>query len=228
MQPDALVDRYGPEVVVAALRPLLSEERMARIEAVLDARLAGLTLVVENLYDPHNGAAALRSAEAFGLVAMHAVERAGAFHASPAVTIGCEKWVDLHRHPDVAAAHAALAGMIHCAAVPGAGATVDDLPADQPIAIWIGNEHDGLSGEALAACSHRVEIPMFGFTRSFNLSVSAALLLSRAAERRRAALGRRGDLPAEERARRRARWYAQDIRGAAEIVERHVSKQTRA
>ncbi len=225
---DELVARHGPDVVVAALAPLLSEERMARIEAVLDARLAGLTLVVENLYDPHNGAAAVRSAEAFGLVAVHAVEGTFTFHASPAVTIGCEKWVDLHRHRDVAAARAALGEMIHVAAVPGAGATVDDLPAGQPCAFWLGNEHDGLSGEALAACSHRVEIPMFGFTRSFNLSVSAALILARATERRRAALGRAGDLPAEERARRRARWYAQDIRGAAEIIERHVSKQTRA
>jgi tRNA (guanosine-2'-O-)-methyltransferase len=225
---EALVERYGPEVVVAALRPLLTEERMARIEEVLDARLAGLTVVVENLYDPHNGAAAMRSAEAFGLVAMHAIEATGSFHASPAVTIGCEKWIDLHRHRDVAAALTAMPGMIHCAAVPGAGTTVDDLPVGRPCAIWFGNEHDGLSGAALAACTHRVEIPMYGFTRSFNLSVSAALVISRASERRRAALGRLGDLPPEERARRRARWYAQDIRGAAEIIERHVSKQTRA
>jgi tRNA (guanosine-2'-O-)-methyltransferase len=225
---DELVARYGPEVVVAALRPLLTDERMARIEAVLDARLAGLTIVLENLYDPHNGAAAMRSAEAFGLVAVHAVEGTGRFDASPAVTIGCEKWIDLHRHRDVAAARAALAGMLHIAAVPGAGATVDDLPPDQPWAFWFGNEHDGLSAAALAACAHRVEIEMFGFTRSFNLSVSAALILARASERRRTALGRPGDLPPEERARRRARWYAQDIRGAAEIIERHVSKQTRA
>ena len=224
---DELVARHGPEVVVAALRPILSDERMARIESVLDARLAGLTIVVENLYDPHNGAAAVRSAEAFGLVAVHAVEATGRFTASPAVTIGCDKWIDLHRHPDVAAARAALPGMIHVAAAPGAGVTVDDLPAGAPCAFWFGNEHDGLSAEALAACSHRVEIPMFGFTRSFNLSVSAALILARASERRRAALGRAGDLPAEERALRRARWYAQDIRGAEEIIARHVSKQTR-
>jgi len=225
---DALVDRYGPEVVVSALRPLLSEERIARIEDVLDARLAGLTVVVENLYDPHNGAAAVRSAEAFGLVAVHAVEGTGSFHASPAVTIGCEKWIDLHRHRDVASALAEMPDMIHVAALPGAGSTVDDLPVERACAFWFGNEHDGLSAEALAACTHRVEIPMYGFTRSFNLSVSAALLIARASERRRTALGRRGDLPAPERARRRARWYAQDIRGAAEIIERHVSNGTRA
>jgi tRNA (guanosine-2'-O-)-methyltransferase len=143
--------------------------------------------------------------------------------------MSCEKWIDLHRHPDVAAARAALgaAGMTLCAAVPGAGATLDDLPPLEPLALWVGNEHEGLSAEALAACAHRIEIPMFGFTRSFNLSVSVALLVARASERRRAALGRPGDLPPAERAKRRARWYAQDIRGAAEIVERFVSNRTR-
>ena len=65
---------------------------------------------------------------------------------------------------------------------------------------------------------------MHVFTRSFNLSVAAALILARARERRGTALGRPGDLPAEERAHRRARWYAQDIRGAAEIIARYVSK----
>jgi tRNA (guanosine-2'-O-)-methyltransferase len=117
--------------------------------------------------------------------------------------------------------------MIHVAAVPGAGATVEDLPAGEPAALWFGNEHEGLSAAALAVCDRQIEIPMAGFTRSFNLSVSVALLVSRAAERRRAALGASGDLPAEERAKRRARWYALDVRGAAGIVERFVANQTR-
>ena len=69
---------------------------------------------------------------------------------------------------------------------------------------------------------------MYGFTRSFNLSVAVSLLVARMAERRRAALGRLGDLPPEVRAKWRARWYAQSIRGAAGIVERFVSEKTRS
>ncbi|HLU66824.1 MAG TPA: RNA methyltransferase [Kofleriaceae bacterium] len=225
---EALVERHGAEVVVAALGPILSDERRARIEAVLDARLCGLTVVLENLYDPHNGAAAIRSIEGLGLSAVHAVEGTGPFRFASGITMSCEKWLDLHRHPDVASARRALgaAGMTLVAAVPGAGATLDDIPPAEPIALWVGNEHEGLTREALAACDRRVEIPMFGFTRSFNLSVSVALLVARAAERRRGALGAPGDMPAEERAKRRARWYAQDVRGAAEIVERYVSSRT--
>ena len=226
---DDLIDRHGPDTIVAAMRPLLTDDRMARIEAVLDARLGGLTVVLENLYDPHNGAAALRSAEAFGLANVHAVESSGAFSASASITIGSDKWLDLHRHKDVAGAAAALRGhgFLLAAAVPSATATLDDVPGEQPLALWFGNEHLGLTPAAISACDLQVGIPMFGFTRSFNLSVSVALLTARAAERRRAALGRAGDLPEEERAYRRARWDAQDNRGAAEIIERYESGRTR-
>lgn len=225
---DRLVQRHGPDAVVAALAPLVSPERAARIEAVLDRRLVGLTVAIENLYDPHNGAAALRSLEGLGIGTAHVIEGRGPFRASPAITIGCEKWIEIHRHPDVGSAAALLAasGMTLCAAVPGAGATVDDLPPLEPCALVVGNEHDGLSQEALAACHRRIEVPMHGFTRSFNLSVAVALLAARMAERRRAALGRAGDLPAEVRAKWRARWYAQDIRGAGKIVARYVSSET--
>lgn len=226
---DELIRQHGPDTIVAAMTPILSDERRARIEDVLDQRLTGLTVVLENLYDPHNGAAALRSTEAFGLSAMHAIESSGPFSASPAITIGCDKWLDLHRHPDVATAAAALRadGFTLCAAVPLATTTVDDLPGEQRLAIWFGNEHMGLTAAAIEACDLQIGIPMHGFTRSFNLSVSVALLTQRAAERRRAALGRGGDLPGEERAHKRARWYAQDIRGAAEIIHRYVSGRTR-
>lgn len=226
---DRLVERHGEETVVAALSPLLSPERVSRIEAVLDRRLVGLTVVVENLYDPHNGAAALRSAEGLGLAAAHAIEQAGPFRFASAVTVGCEKWIDLHHHRDVASCRAALDAqeITMVAAVPHAGATVDDIPPLEACALVVGNEHDGLTDEAQAACARRVEIPMYGFTRSFNLSVAVSLLVARMAERRRAALGRSGDLSPEVRAKWRARWYAQSIRGAAEIVERFVSEKTR-
>ena len=83
--------------MIAALAELVSDERQARIERVLDARLDGLTVVLENLHDPHNGAAALRSVEAVGLSTVHVVEGTERFRFSSAVTIGCEKWVTTRR-----------------------------------------------------------------------------------------------------------------------------------
>jgi tRNA (guanosine-2'-O-)-methyltransferase len=110
------------------------------------------------------------------------------------------------------------------ATLPDTDATIDTVDVTRPVALVFGNEHDGLTGEAIAACDGAVAIPMHGMTRSFNLSVSVALAVSRIAERRRLAIGAPGDLPDDVRARLRARWYALKIRGATAIVERALTE----
>ena len=62
-----MIDRYGPAAVCDALEPLLTPERIARIDQVIDARLASVAAAVEDTYDPHNAAATLRTCEALGL-----------------------------------------------------------------------------------------------------------------------------------------------------------------
>lgn len=222
---DDLVRRYGPERVVAALAPILTEERKARIERVLDRRLTSLTVVLEDLYDPHNGAACIRSVEGFGLSDLHVIERVHRFERTSGITIGAEKWIDLHRHGDVAAAAEALrgAGFSLCATRPGAELTAADLDPGRRWAVLFGSERDGLSSSALEAADTHIAVPMYGFTRSFNLSVSVALVVRELAERRRRALGAMGDLPDDRRDLLRARWYALKVRGAGDVVRRFVS-----
>jgi tRNA (guanosine-2'-O-)-methyltransferase len=222
---------YPPEQVIAALAPQLSPERAARIEAALDARVASLTVILENLHDPHNGAAALRSVEGFGLAELHVVEPLERFAFSSKVTQGCEKWVAIRRWPDFGACARALhrRGFALHAAVPEAPVAIEDLDVSRPAALVFGNEHAGLTGSSRAACDGSFRIPMAGFTRSFNLSVSVGIALHDCARRRRAALGAPGDLPGQERAILRARWYAlsMDPRTAQAIVARRVSERTR-
>jgi tRNA (guanosine-2'-O-)-methyltransferase len=225
---DELIRRHGPEEVAAALRPLLREQRAERIESALSARLASVTAVLENLHDPHNGAAALRSIEALGLQHAHVVEAAESFSASPAITIGCEKWLTLGRHRSMEAAAEALRarGFALYAMLPGAERTVSDVDPARPAALVFGNEHEGLTDGAIGVCDDAISLPIYGFTQSFNLSVSVALALSVAAARRRAHLGEPGDLEPGERAWLRARWYALGMRGVETIVSRHVSAET--
>lgn len=217
-----LVERHGAAAILEHLGPLVSPERRARVEAVVAARLAGLTVVLEDLYDPHNGAAAIRSVEALGLAAIHVVERAGPFRAEKEISLGGEKWIDVHRHREVAGAHAALAaaGFVSLATVPDARATLADLDPGARYALWFGNERDGLTAEAIAGCARAVTIPMHGMTRSFNLSVAVALLTAAAAAVRRTALGATGDLDGEQRRALTARFLAQSVRGAPGILER--------
>ncbi|HEY7373741.1 MAG TPA: RNA methyltransferase [Polyangia bacterium] len=211
-----------PARVCATLAPLLLDERRARIDAAAAARLGGLRLAIENLHDPHNGAAVLRSAEGFGLQRVDVIESVEPFRFSSTVTQGCEKWLDVVRHPTLAAAVAALRGdgFAIYAAVPGVAATVDDLDFARPAAVMIGNEHEGLTGAAVGAADAVFSIPMPGMTRSLNLSVAAALIVERAAQARRRALGRPGDLDDAVVLALRARFYAASVRGADVVLAR--------
>jgi tRNA (guanosine-2'-O-)-methyltransferase len=221
---DELIERYGAARVREVLASYLTEERKDRIDRVVRARLGGLTVAVETLSDPHNGAAAIRSIESLGLCALHVVG-SPRFGAAPGISMGSHKWIDVERHTDAATAVAALAarGLVSVATTPDADESIDQLEPGGRYAIWFGNEHEGLSAAALAACPRRVALPMFGFTQSYNLSVSVALATAILASRRRAALGAEGDLSDEEQAHLVARFTAQSVRSPAGLMSRLVS-----
>jgi tRNA (guanosine-2'-O-)-methyltransferase len=220
-----------PAAACAALAPLLLPERRARIDEAIAQRLGGLRVAIENLHDPHNGAAVLRSAEAFGVQRVDVIETVEPFRFSPTVSQGCEKWLDIVRHKTHAAAVAALRadGFVIYAAVPGAPVTVEDLDFTRRAAILVGNEHDGLSQSAIDDADVRFAIPMPGMTRSLNLSVAAALVTERAAALRRAALRKSdagaggGDLDEATQLLLRARFYAASVRGADAVLARHAA-----
>lgn len=219
---DRFIERHGPEAVCEVLAPVLTPERIARIDQVLAARLASVITVVEDTYDPRNAAATIRTTEAIGLGELHVIEPGERFSASGGVTMGAHKWIDLVRWPAVEPAVEALhaRGFRVYATLPGAAHTIDDVDVTEPIAVVFGNEHAGLTPQAVAACDGALGVPMFGFTESYNLSVTVALAMTRIAARRREAIGRPGDLDDARRRVLRARWFAIKIRGVAGILER--------
>lgn len=219
---DRIIERHGADAVCAALAPMLTAERIARIDQVLAARLGSVVTVVEDTYDPHNAAATIRTTEAIGLGELHVIEAAQRFSVAGGVTRGAHRWVEIHRWRSVDAAAAALRarGFRVFATLPGAPHTVDDVEVTAPLAVVFGNEHAGLTPAALAACDGAIGVPMFGFTESYNLSVTVALAMSRIAARRRAAIGSPGDLDEPRRRELRARWFALKLRGVVGILER--------
>ena len=146
---------------------MLTPERIARIDAVLAARLASVVTAVEDTYDPHNAAATIRTTEALGLQDLHVIEPKERFSAVKGVTRGAHRWIDLHRWPaadqTVAALHAQ--GFRVYATLPDANAvSVEDVDVTTPIAVIFGNEHDGVSPTVVAACDGAITVPMYGFT----------------------------------------------------------------
>lgn len=217
-----IIEKHGPEAVCEVLASVLTEERVARIDQVLAARLASVVTVVEDTYDPHNAAATIRTSEAIGLQDLHVIEQVHRFQVSDGVTIGAHRWIDLHRWPTPEAAIGGLKGQGFrvLATLPGAPKTIDDVDVTGPVAVMFGNEKTGLSDAAVAACDGAIGVPMYGFTESFNLSVTVALAMNRIAARRREIIGALGDLGEERRRVLRARWFAQRVRGVTGILER--------
>ena len=221
---DRLIDQHGPSAICGALEPMLTAERIARIDQILDARLGSVITCVEDTYDPHNAAATIRTTEALGLQELHVIEPNERFSATQGVTRGAHRWIDLVRWPDAITGATALRarGFRIYATLPDARVSVEDVAVDGPLAIVFGNEHAGLTAEAIAACDEAIAVPMFGFTESYNLSVTVGLAISRLAARRRAYIGAPGDLDPARRARLRARWFALRIRGVVGVLERKL------
>ncbi len=226
---DRRSDEIDDEQVIAWLEPFVSPERQRRIADVLARRLASVAVVLENVYDPHNGAACLRSTEAFGLQAVHVVPGPSGFPVAQKVTQGADRWLDVTRHGSIEACYAALhtAGFRVAAALPGAPLALETLPVDAPLALVFGNEHEGLSAAAQAGADLAFQIPHLGFVQSLNLSVACAVSVHTTAARRRAHLGAPGDLGAAHRRSLQARWYRQSVEAASEILARRLAEAGR-
>ena len=151
---------------------------------------AWVTAVTEDLYDPHNISAVLRSCDGFGLQSAHIIEVNNPYRVSPGVAKGAAKWLDIERHQDTTQALRDLKsrGFAICCTTPHTNDTTpEDLPIDRPVALVFGSEGPGITEAARAEADYFVRIPMFGFTESYNISVAAALTLQTVTRRVRSA-----------------------------------------
>jgi tRNA (guanosine-2'-O-)-methyltransferase len=202
----------------------LTPQRRERFDRVLSERTRGVTVVLENLYDPHNISAVLRTCEALGIQDVHIVETEHKFKFSSGITKGCEKWLSIYRYPDPAACAKALhdAGYEIVVADHRPGTPrIESLAPVKRRAFWMGAEHYGLSEEAHALADGRYMIPMHGFTESFNVSVAAAVTLYTARARWQESSGQSGDLSAGEIEEIRMQWLRRDVAAADAILARY-------
>ena len=167
----------------------ISQRRLGRMAGVLRRRQPDLTVVIENVHDPHNISAVLRSCDAVGVDTVHLVytqeERPQLSRISSASAL---KWLQVVDHPDIAACYAALRRQgcrIYATHLGEASLDLYDLDLVQPSALVFGNEQRGVSDEALALADASVVIPMMGMVQSLNISVACAVSLYEALRQRR-------------------------------------------
>jgi len=158
-------------------------EKFSRVASLRDLSAA---VVLEDIHDPHNAAAAFRSCDAFGIQNVHLVfEEEKPFNpwkVGKKTSGHTNKWLDFHLHHGTAAAmdelkqrgFTLIATHVDPTARPLPGF---DLAAIERPAFIFGNEHRGISPMVIEAAHHTTFIPMIGLAESFNLSVSVSLVL---------------------------------------------------
>ena len=159
----------------------ITERRAKRIEEVLARRQTDLTLVVNNIHDPHNVSAILRSCDAFGIHRVHLLYTDTAFPALGKKSSGsAKKWVETVRHRDAASLAQTLKSQGYALLATSFSETAKPLThwdLTGKTAIILGNEHRGVDDELAPHVDGALYIPMMGMVQSLNVSVAAAVIL---------------------------------------------------
>lgn len=209
------------------LRQYISEERYQRIFDVSAQRTEHLTIIVENLYQSHNMSAVLRTAECLGIQNVHIIENKFQYQISKEVSMGSDKWLSLHRY------NKNEDNTIEClkkvkelgykivATLPAENdQMLDEINIEQPTAFLFGTELLGLSPNAIKMADEYVKIPMYGFTESYNISVSVALTMMNTVQRLRKS-NIQWQLSENKLNQLRLDWIKKSIRDVEGILKRY-------
>ncbi|OAY73693.1 tRNA (guanosine(18)-2'-O)-methyltransferase [Ananas comosus] len=216
--------------VVDALDPYIMDARKERIRRAVANRSYSVCLVVEGLTDFGNVSAAFRSADALGVQSVHVISCGGSkrYRDNRHVSMGAEKWLDIELWNSPSECFTALKKRGYRIATARLGtdsASVYELDWSQPTAIVVGNEHMGISEEALSLSDLHCMLPMKGMVDSFNVSVAAGILMHHAVCDRVSRLGHHGDLMPEESEILLAEFYLRHRESTISIVHEYAKRK---
>lgn len=173
------------EQLIEKLSELISESRRKKFDEVLNYRTQHLTIVLEDIFQPHNASAVLRSCDIFGVQDVHIIENRNTYTVNPDIALGASKWLTIkkynqqeHNTETCLTTLKQKGYKIVATSLHETSCSIEELPVDTPIALVFGTELTGISEAVKQHADKFVKIPMFGFTESFNISVSAALCLN--------------------------------------------------
>lgn len=162
--------------------PLRTDKRLEKISRVLSRKQPDITVVLENINDPHNFSAVLRTCDATGILEVNAVYHSG----QPFPRLGekssasARKWIDVKRYDTIEECYQALRNegkKIFTTDMTRNSVSLYDLDLTQPVALVFGNEHAGVSKEASELSDGNFLIPQVGMIQSLNISVACAVSL---------------------------------------------------
>lgn len=163
----------------------ITDERKALFEDILSKRTKYLSVVLENIYQPLNASAVLRSCDCFGIQDVHVIENYNKFNPDTEIAMGSSNWLTINRYDsnenntsDCIKKLKKQGYRIVATSPHVEGSKINDFDLSKgKAALFFGTELEGLSHTVLQEADEHLRIPMYGFTESFNLSVSAAICL---------------------------------------------------
>lgn len=214
------------------LREFVTEERYHTLEKALQERTRHIAVVLEDIYQSHNASAVLRSCDCFGIQDVYIIENDHDFSLSKGVTIGADRWLTLPNYyakgsDNTLACFEDLRekGYRIIATTPHEeDVTIDKLPIDSKTALIFGAELPGLSEKAKQNADGFVKIPIYGFSESYNVSVSAALCLYELTKRLRTDPNEfQWRLTESEKTDLRLDWLEKSIRASEQLKEKFLN-----
>jgi tRNA (guanosine-2'-O-)-methyltransferase len=165
-----------------------SSRRIEKTKRVLAARQPDLTVVMENIHDPHNVSAVLRSCDAVGIMQVQLLYNVEKFpRIGKKSSSSANKWLTWNKYTTVDECYAALRAegfRIYATHLGTRAVSLYDVDLAEKVALVFGNEHRGVSEEAATKADCNIVIPMVGMIQSLNISVACAVSLYEALRQR--------------------------------------------
>lgn len=214
------------------LSGFLLPRRIELFDRVLSERTRYITVALEDIYQPQNASAVLRTCDCLGIQDIHIIEKRNQYKTDREVALGSSKWVDLIKYPRkgnptlTAVNHLRESGYRIVATTPHQNdQLLDEIDLSHGrIALFFGTELTGLSSDVLDHADEFVRIPMYGFTESYNISVSVAIILHHLTHQLRLS-----DLPwrltEEESDQIKLAWLKSSIKSSEKLIKRFNKSQ---
>ena len=171
--------------IVKYLSGFVTPERLQTMDRVIQNRTRYITIALEDIYQSHNASAVLRTCECFGIQDVHIIENKNRYTVNPDVALGASKWLNLVKYnKDEFNTSEAISSLrssgyrIVATTLSEDAVALEDFNLEKgKSALFFGTELTGLTQQMLNEADEHLRIPLFGFTESFNISVSAAIIL---------------------------------------------------
>ena len=220
------------EKLIRQLEAFVTDRRLALINKVMAQRTRYITVVLEDIFQPQNASAVLRSCDCFGIQDVHIIENKNAYQINPDVALGSQKWLSLYKYRDTANNTAIAIDQLKQKGYRIVATTphkqecrLDDFNVVRgKFALVFGTELEGLSAEAISRADEYLTIPMVGFTESLNLSVTAAIILFQLTNRIRQ-LSIPWQLTESERADLKLQWLKNSLRSGEALEKLFTDNQ---